>query len=404
MPVPPRPAPRWFGLLLALPLPTAAATATAGSGDVLDITLMLVYLGLAIVLSFLCSIAESVLLSITPSFIAHLRAERPHLAGTLKTLRYDRIDQSLAAILTLNTIAHTAGAVGAGAKATDAFGSAGVGVFSAVATLLILFLSEIVPKSLGAQYWRQLAAPVASFVRLLIVVLYPLIRLSDMLTRLISRGRRAHVFNREEFIAMAGVGERSGDILPRESRVLRNLFRMAELCAEDVMTPRPVVAALRDDTTVSQALADPRVAPFSRIPIYRHDIDDADAFVLRAELLQAEARDEGGGPLRPLARELRSVPERMPLTALLDFLLDRRQQIVLVVDEYGATRGLVTMEDVIETLLGQEIVDESDRVADMQRLARRRWEERAAAHGLPVSPGDHEHDRSDPSNPGGAQG
>lgn len=370
-------------LLLALPA-AAVAAPIPGSGEAVDITLMLVYLGLAIGLSFLCSIAESVLLSITPSFIAGLQAERPRLASRLQTLRHDRIDQSLAGILTLNTIAHTAGAVGAGAKASDAFGSAWVGVFSAVATLLILFLSEIVPKTLGAQYWRQLASPVATFVRLLIVVLYPLIRLSEMLTRLISRGRQAHVFNREEFIAMAGVGESSGDILPRESTILRNLFRMSELCAEDVMTPRPVVAALRDDTRVSDALADRRAAPFSRIPIYRDDIHDADAFVLRAELLQAEARGEGDAPLRSLARTLRSVPEGMALTALLEFLLDRRQQIALVVDEYGSTRGVVTMEDVVETLLGQEIIDESDRVSDMQRLARLRWKDRAAAHGLPV--------------------
>lgn len=390
--------------LLALPLAAAAAAAPVpGSGDAMDITLMLVYLGLAIGLSFLCSVAESVLLSITPSFIAGLQAERPRLAAALQRLRHERIDQSLAGILTLNTIAHTAGAVGAGAKASDAFGSAWVGVFSAVATLLILFLSEIVPKTLGAQYWRQLAAPVASFVRLLILVLYPLIRLSEMLTRLISRGRQAHVFNREEFIAMAGVGESSGDILPRESTILRNLFRMSELRAEDVMTPRPVVAALREDMTVSAALADRHAAPFSRIPLYRADIHDADGFVLRSELLQAEARGEGEGLLRPLARELRSVPEGMPLTALLEFLLDRRQQIALVVDEYGATRGLVTMEDVVETLLGQEIIDESDRVADMQRLARRRWEDRAAAHGLPTRPFDHdharEHDRADPAGP-----
>lgn len=374
-----------LSLLGFVPMPLSAwAAPHAGSGSGLDVTLMLVYLGLAIGLSFLCSVAESVLLSINPSFIAGLRSSRPKLADTLQALRYERIDQSLAGILTLNTIAHTAGAVGAGAKASDAFGSAWVGVFSAVATLLILFLSEIVPKTLGAQYWRQLTGPVAVFVNLLIKLLYPLIRLSEMLTRLISRGRQAHVFNREEFIAMAGVGEQSGHILPRESRVLRNLFRMSELRAEDVMTPRPVVAALRDTTTVSDALADAHVAQFSRMPIYHGDIHDADAFVLRAELLQAEARDAGARPLRDLGRPLRSVPEGMPLTGLLDFLLDHRQQIVLVVDEYGATRGLVTMEDVVETLLGQEIIDESDRVTDMQRLARKRWRDRAAAHGLAV--------------------
>lgn len=360
----------------------AAVPGTAPSGDSMDVILMLVYLGAAIVLSFLCSVAESVLLSITPSFIAGLKAERPALAARLQRLRHDSIDQSLAGILTLNTIAHTAGAVGAGAKASDAFGSAWVGVFSAVATLLILFLSEIVPKTLGAQYWRHLAAPTAVFVRMLIVVLYPLIRVSEMLTRLISGGKQAHVFNREEFIAMASVGEESGGILPRESHILRNLFRMSELRAHDVMTPRTVVAALRESTPVSQALQDARTAAFSRVPIYTDDIDDATTFVLRSEMLQAEARGDGNVPLRTLARPMRSVPESMPLTGLLEFLLDRRQQIALVVDEYGSTSGVVTMEDVVETLLGQEIIDESDRVSDMQRLARRRWAQRAAAHGL----------------------
>lgn len=371
-------------LVLALaPWPLlAAVTGTAPSGDSMDVILMLVYLGAAILLSFLCSVAESVLLSITPSFIAGLKAERPALAATLQRLRHENIDQSLAGILTLNTIAHTAGAVGAGAKASDAFGSAWVGVFSAVATLLILFLSEIVPKTLGAQYWRRLAAPTAVFVRMLIVVLYPLIRLSEMLTKLISGGQQAHVFNREEFIAMASVGEESGGILPRESHILRNLFRMSELRAHDVMTPRTVVAALRDTTPVTEALQDARTAPFSRVPVYTDDIDDATTFVLRSEMLQAEARGDGDVPLRTLGRAMRSVPESMPLTGLLEFLLDRRQQIALVVDEYGSTSGVVTMEDVVETLLGQEIIDESDRVSDMQRLARRRWEQRAAAHGL----------------------
>jgi len=365
------------------PFPLLAAVAdTAPSGDSLDVILMLVYLGAAIGLSFLCSVAESVLLSITPSYIAGLKAERPSLAARLQRLRHDNIDQSLAGILTLNTIAHTAGAVGAGAKASDVFGSAWVGAFSVVATLLILFLSEIVPKTLGAQYWRQLAAPVAVFVRVLILVLYPLIRLSEMLTKLISGGQQAHVFNREEFIAMASVGEESGGILPRESHILRNLFRMSDLSARDVMTPRTVVAALRDDTTVSQALQDARTAPFSRVPVYTDDIDDATTFALRSEMLQAEARGNGDVPLRTLGRPMRSVPESMPLTGLLEFLLDRRQQIALVVDEYGSTSGVVTMEDVVETLLGQEIIDESDRVSDMQRLARRRWEQRAAAHGL----------------------
>ncbi|NZA25126.1 HlyC/CorC family transporter [Luteimonas sp. SJ-92] len=381
------------GLLLAAPVAaSAAAVSPAGaepSGTALNAALLAGYLGGAIVLSFLCSIAESVLLSITPSFIEDQRDKRPQLAAMLRRLRLESVDQSLAAILTLNTIAHTVGAVGSGAQATLVFGSAWVGAFSAVATLLILFLSEIVPKTLGAVHWRALAGPVAGFVRVLIVVLYPLIRISELLTRMVSRGKQTHVFSRDEFIAMAGVGEKAGHIDPRESRILRNLFRMSSLKARDVMTPRPVLAGMQRDARVSEALKAGRTAPFSRIPLYTENRDDIDGFVLKDELLQAEARGEGSAPLHRLKRELLSVPDSMPLSNLLEFLLDRRQQIALVVGEYGDVQGLVTMEDVVETLLGDEIVDEMDRDTDMQRLARERWEKRASARGLRLpDPGD----------------
>ncbi|TDK23001.1 DUF21 domain-containing protein [Luteimonas aestuarii] len=388
----PRVTGRRAAVLLALAaLPCAAALAAASpasadtvapSGTSTDAVLMVVYLGAAIVLSFLCSIAESALLSMTPSYIAGLKQTRPRLGERLQRLRLDNIDQSLAAILTLNTIAHTAGAVGAGAKATVVFGSAWMGVFSAVATLLILFLSEIVPKTIGALHWRRLAAPTALFVRTMIVALYPLIWVSEQLTRLLSRGHTAEAFNREEFLAMAGMGEASGGIDPRESRILRNLFGMSTLRTWDVMTPRPVISALSGDTTVVDALNNRKAAPFSRIPVYSQDIDDVAGFVLRDELRQADARGEGGRSIAGLARPILTVADSMPLTGLLEFLLQKRQHIALVVGEYGDTVGLVTLEDVVETLLGDEIVDERDRVSDMQRLARKRWEERAAAHGI----------------------
>lgn len=375
--------------LLAIPLSVAASAETGAAAttyDGTDVLLLVTYLGTAIALSFLCSVAEAVLLSITPSYIVDLKAKRPKLGLAMQRLRQDNVDQSLAAILTLNTIAHTAGAVGSGAKATVVFGSAWVGVFSAIATLLILFLSEIIPKTLGAVHWRQLAAPTAFFVRGLIVILYPLIRVSELLTRLVSGGKQTHVFSRDEFIAMAGVGEESGQIDPRESRILRNLFRMSTLRARDVMTPRPVMVALQRDMSISEALETTSADPFSRIPIYAADMDGITGFVLKDEMLQAEANDEGGGALHTLSRELPSVPDSMPLSNLLEFLLDRRQQIALVVGEYGDTQGLVTLEDVVETLLGNEIVDEMDRVTDMRHLARQRWKRRAAARGLQLPP------------------
>lgn len=347
-----------------------------------DVYLLILYVLLALVFSFLCSIAEATLLSITPSYIAGQRDKHPARAALLKQLKQDNVDRSLAAILTLNTIAHTVGAIGSGSKATAVFGSAWFGVFSAVMTLLILFLSEIVPKTLGAVYWRQLAAPTAQFVRGLILMLYPLILVSEQLTKLISRGRKVHAFNRDEFVALAGVGEQAGTIAEHESRILRNLFRFGSLRACDVMTPRIVMLALPQDLSVSQALSEIGNAAFSRLPVYGKDVDHVTGFVLKDDLLHAGSLDQHHDSITAFSRELPAVINSMPLSKLLEFLLDHRQHIALVVDEYGGTVGLVTLEDVVETLIGMEIVDELDEVADMRELARGQWRKRAAKMGL----------------------
>lgn len=387
-PRPPTAARVGAALLLASFALAAQAAGPLPSGDdgaagytTLDVTMLVVYLLGALVLSFLCSVAEATLLSITPSYIQGLRETRPQLAETLQRLRQDNVDQSLAAILTLNTIAHTAGAIGSGAKATVVFGSAWVGLFSAVATLLILFLSEIVPKTLGAVHWRSLAAPTARFVRALIVMLYPLIKLSEVLTRLVSRGRKVHVFSRDEFVAMADVGEEAGQIDERESRIIRNLFRMTALKARDAMTPRTVVKAIPGDRTVGDVLEESGDTPFSRLPVYGSDLDDVHGFVLKDDLLLAHARGENSRRVSELQRELPAIPGSQPLSTVLERLLERRHQITLVVGEYGETLGLLTLEDLIETLLGDEIVDEQDTVEDMRALARERWERRAKRRG-----------------------
>ena len=350
-----------------------------------DVILLVSYILLALVFSFLCSVAEAVLLSITPSYIAGLRSRKPKLAALLKQLKQDNVDQSLAAILTLNTIAHTVGAIGSGAKATAVFGSAWFGLFSAVMTLMILFLSEIIPKTIGAIYWRNLAGLTARFVRGLIWVLYPLIWVSEALTRLISRGKSAHVFSRDEFIAMAGIGERAGKIDPRESRIIRNLFRFGSLTSSDIMTPRTVISGLQQDLSVTEALDAKPSVTFSRLPLYQADLDHITGFILKDDLLRTKAQDRGDVKLETLKREIKTVPGTMHLSNLLEFFLDQRQHIALVIDEYGGTKGLVTTEDVVETLLGMEIVDEMDRVEDMQALARQLWAKRARALGLEVN-------------------
>jgi CBS domain containing-hemolysin-like protein len=353
-----------------------------------DVVLLITYILLALVFSFLCSVAEAVLLSITPSYIAGLRDKKPKLAAILKQLKQDNVDQSLAAILTLNTIAHTVGAIGSGAKATVVFGSAWFGLFSAIMTLMILFLSEIIPKTIGAVYWRVLAGLTARFVRALIWTLYPLIKISEALTRLIAHGKTTHVFSRDEFIAMADIGESAGKIDPHESRIIQNLFRLDSLTADDIMTPRTVISGLQQNMTVSAALDAKPSGTFSRLPLYETDLDHITGFILRDDLLLSMARDRGDVKLETLKREIKTVPDSMPLSNLLEFLLNQRQHIALVVDEYGGTKGLVTLEDTIETLLGMEIVDEMDRVEDMRALARQHWNKRAKALGLQVNADD----------------
>lgn len=368
------------GSLWAMPVPSGDSPANYSQADVY---LLVAYVLLALVFSFTCSVAEAVLLTMTPSYIAGLEEKNPKKAKLLRRLKQDNVDRSLAAILTLNTIAHTVGAIGSGSKATAVFGSAWFGVFSAVMTLMILFLSEIIPKTIGAFYWRQLSYPTALFVRGLSLVLYPILLISEKLTQLISHGKKVHTFSREEFIAMAGVGERAGRINERESRIINNLFRFNSIRAMDIMTPRTVIVAVQQDTTIAELLAEHSKAIFSRMPLFKENLDDIQSFILRDDLLN-KAQSESETPLVKLKRDLMAVPAHTHLSELLEFLLMHRQQMVMIVDEYGGTKGLVTMEDVVETLLGMEIMDETDKVEDMQVLARNKWAERAKTLGLDV--------------------
>ena len=374
-------------VLLLAPIALSAGGAppeASGPATQMDKILLVVYILLALVVSFVCSVSEAVLLSITPSFIASLKDSSPKTAELVIRLKQEKVDQSLAAILTLNTIAHTVGAIGSGAKASVVFGNAYFGLFSAVMTLMILFLSEIIPKTLGAVYWRGLAGPTARFVQMLITAMYPLIYVSELITRFIARGQKVHGFNREEFVALASVGEDDGHLDESESRIIRNLFRMTELTAGDVMTPRTVIHGMAEDSTISEAVELTQKWPFSRIPIFRENLDKITGFVLRDDILMAAAQTRGEDKLDSLRRDAMSLAESTPLSVLLDKMLERREHMALLVDEFGGTRGLVTLEDVVETLLGADIVDEIDRVDNMQSYARRQWSRRAKVLGVEV--------------------
>ena len=344
-------------------------------------TLLLLYVALALGVSFLCSVLEAVLLSLTPSYISLLRQERPRVGRLLERYKTD-VDRPLAAILSLNTIAHTVGATGAGAQAVRVFGDAWIGVISAVLTLLILVLSEIIPKTLGATYWRGLAPSVAYTLRILMFSMAPLVWLSQGITRLIARDRAVATVSRDELAALAEVGHRIGVFESRESHMVQSLMRAAPLRARDIMTPRVVMATLDENLTVGDVDWKASKMRFTRIPVYGENREQLTGYVRKDEILLAQARGESDLPLASLRRPLLVSPASQSLADLLENFLSRGDVIAQVIDEHGGVDGVVTMEDVVESLIGLEIVDEHDSVEDMRAMAKERWRKRAQRLGL----------------------
>lgn len=355
-----------------------------GSYATNDLILCVAFALVALLFSSLCSVAEAVLLSISPSYVANLEKDGNPNAAKVKTVK-SNVDRSLAAILTLNTIAHTIGSGGAGAYAAKYWGDGAVGIAMVVLTLLILFVSEIIPKTIGALYWRGLAPLSASFIQFLNFVLYPLIFVSELITKWLAGGHSHHGFNREEFTALAGIGAEGGHLDERESQILQNLFRFPDLCVEDIMTPSTVVFALQEDMTSREVLEKHEKIHFSRIPIYSVNRDGITGFVLTNELMLDDIRTNGKTQLKDLPRrKLRAVLEKTRLSTALEQLLDNREHILLVVDEHGGFEGVVTLEDVVETLIGMEIVDEVDGHVDMRKVAREKWGRRIKNQGIDV--------------------
>lgn len=349
-------------------------------------TLLIIYLLFALGVSFLCSLLEAVLLTVNAPYVAALQQEGRPSGDRLLALK-SNIDRPLAAILSLNTIAHTAGAAGVGAQAAKLFGNNAVGIASAVMTLLVLVLSEIIPKTLGAKLWRQLAPWVARVLGPLMVAMWPLVQLSRAMSRLIGH-EGALPISREEVSAAAELGAEHGVIADDESHILRNVFRFESLAAEYIMTPREVMFALPEREKVGAVLDKLQRRPFSRIPLFGQSLDDVTGYVLRDEILLRAAEDQHDVRLSELRRQIKVVPHTTPLPALFEEMLEQRGHIALVVGAAGETMGVVTVEDVVETLIGLEIVDEVDRVVDMQELARRQWARRARKRGLLLSSGE----------------
>lgn len=340
-------------------------------------TLLLVYLFIAIGVSFLCSVLEAVLLSITPSYQEKLATERPR-AGRIVAGVKGRLDESLSSILILNTFAHTMGAAGVGAQALQVFGAKWETLIAVLLTLAILYFSEIIPKTLGATFWRTLAVPASLVIGWLVKLVYPLVWISTRLTKLFSGGQGSEI-TREEIIALATLGHRDGTLFAQENEYLANVLNLREIRTEQILTPRTVVHMLDESLTVSEALDHPQTRQFTRIPVYSKGPDHVTGKVIRVDLFEAERNGQGDQPIKAFAKPISRVSEKLPVQNLLDLLIKSRLHLCLVEDEFGQVAGIVTLEDAIETLLGREIMDESDTVPDMQALARGKYRERLRA-------------------------
>ena len=338
------------------------------------VTYLLLYLFLALGVSFVCSLLESTLMSTTLSYI-NLREEEGYKPATLMKKYKTETERPLAAILSLNTIANTVGASGVGMQATLIFGEAWFGVCSAVMTILILVFSEIFPKTIGTTYWKKLMGLAAHTIRFLIFVMWPIVKLIELISRLFPEQDEAAV-SREEVIAMANVGEEEGVIEEDENKIIRNLMRLNEVKAYEVMTPRVVAAIAEEKMTLKDYYDSDAYDHFSRIPVYADSQEFITGYVLRDDALEELTEDHFQKTLGEIKRPLLYFNEESSVGDIFDKMLQEKSQIGVVIDEYGCFQGVLTFEDVIETIFGFEIIDEMDVVTDMQQYARERWQQR----------------------------
>ncbi len=327
---------------------------------------------LALAVSALCSVLEATLLSTPLSYITGLEDSGVKGAKRLKKLKQNS-DRPISAILCLNTIANTVGASVVGSLVFEVYGDAMVGIFSTVFTLCILFFSEIIPKTIGSNYWRTLALPASVIINVMIVVTFPLVWILEHVTRLISSHSNQISVSREDISAMVSVATEEDVIEKQEKKMIQNLLKLDEITAHEIMTPS-VVAEMADSSMTIREFYDSDNS-HSRILVYDDDNSDyVIGYVLRQTVLEKMAEDKFTMTLREILRPILSFPEDEPVGNIWEKLLEKKEHISVIIDEYGTFRGIVTMEDVIETMLGQEIVDETDEVVDMQEYAKEQWE------------------------------
>ena len=334
--------------------------------------LLIIFFILSVGISFLCSIVESVLLSINMSYVAVLEKEKPAV-GKLLRHHKENINKSIASVLILNTIANTLGAAAVGAQASKIFGNDAVVYVSIVLTFAILFISEIIPKTIGAIYWKQLAPVAAYFIRFFIWITYPIILTTLAVTDRISKGKTdAHSLTKEELLESMLMSEDEGIIDEKESDVIENILNLDNIKVSEILTPRSVVFALDEDMLIKDVIkTQPAIFKFSRIPVYKDSLENVTGLVLTKKIFK-QALEDDNVPLSRIKKEIFAINENIPVSKALDLFITKKDHMFLVTDNYDQTEGIITLEDCIETILGLEIMDESDTTEDMRELAKRK--------------------------------
>lgn len=330
---------------------------------------------ITLAVSFLCSLLEAVLLSSTSTFIAVQVKEGRKSAILLEHLK-ENIDRPISAILTLNTLTNTLGSASIAFKVQAVYGERGVTITSFILSFMILTLSEIIPKSIGASHWRTLLPVAAYMIQAMIIVLYPIVIISEKLGRLFASQSEDPEVSREEVLMTAELGAEEGSIKNKESNIIKNLLMLDKMYVSDIMTPRSVFFALEDHLTVEEVFNKYRPLRFSRIPVYQNSLDNIIGMTFRYKIHEAVSNDQHDKKIGELIRPISNVPERMTVSQVLDFFIREKEHIALAVDDYGIVTGLVSLEDAVETLLGVEIVDELDSVVDMRKYALDQWQQR----------------------------
>ena len=343
-------------------------------------TIILLYLFGALAISFLCSVLEAVLLSTPVSYISMKENQGDKTAFLMMNYKTNvmmkyktNVDRPVAAILTLNTVAHTIGAAGVGSESVKVFGEAYFGIISAVLTLLILVFSEIIPKTIGASYWRALAMPSAKIIRVLIFITYPLVWISELLTKCFSPKIQPLTVSREEVEAMVNVGTDEGVFAHSENKIIKSFLKIVNVTAKEIMTPYVVVSSVSRQTTMKEFYDNESLFPYSRIPVFDSEKEFITGYVRRSNVLEKLAQDKFNEPVASIVRPILFFPETEKVSEIWQRMLEKKEHISVVTDEYGCMRGIVTMEDVIESMLGVEIVDECDTTVDLQAMARRKY-------------------------------